>query len=53
MKTIILGRTGNQPFKIDDDADGVSRQHAQITITDNNEWDLLMVHILENRIREK
>lgn len=38
MKTIILGRTGNQPFKIDDDADGVSRQHAQITITDNNEW---------------
>ena len=38
MKTIILGRTGNQPFKIDDDADGVSRQHAQITITDNNGW---------------
>lgn len=38
MKTIILGREGNQPFKISKDADGVSRKHAQITITDDNDW---------------
>ena len=38
MKAILLGRQGNQPFKIDDNADGVSRQHAQVTITDNDEW---------------
>jgi len=38
MKTIILGREGNQPFKISDDANGVSRKHAQIIITDNEEW---------------
>lgn len=37
MKQIILGREGNQPFNIKD-ADGVSRRHAQITITDNNDW---------------
>lgn len=38
MKTIILGREGNQPFKIKDEVDGVSRQHAKLTISDNNEW---------------
>ena len=38
MKTIILGKEGNQPFKINADANGVSRRHAQITITDSNEW---------------
>lgn len=38
MKTIILGREGNQPFPIKSDVDGVSRKHAQITITDSNEW---------------
>lgn len=37
MKQIILGREGNQPFTIKD-ADGVSRHHAQITITDNGDW---------------
>lgn len=38
MKTIILGKEGSQPFKIKPDMDGVSRHHAQITITDNGEW---------------
>lgn len=38
MKTIILGKEGNQPFKINADANGVSRRHAQITITDGNDW---------------
>jgi len=38
MKTITLGREGNQPFPIKQDADGVSRKHGQITITDSNEW---------------
>lgn len=38
MKTIILGREGNQPFPIKKDSDGVSRQHAKITITDNQVW---------------
>lgn len=38
MKTILLGREGNQPFTIKDGTDGVSRCHAQITITDTNEW---------------
>lgn len=36
MKTIILGREGNQPFPIKD-MDGVSRKHAQITIMDNGD----------------
>lgn len=36
MKTIILGKEGNQPFPIK--ADGVSRQHAKITISDMGEW---------------
>lgn len=38
MKTIILGREGNQPFPIKEDAHGVSRRHAQITIRDDGEW---------------
>lgn len=38
MKTIILGKEGNQPFSINEDMDGVSRKHAQITITDNGDW---------------
>lgn len=36
MKTIVLGKDGNQPFPIK--ADGVSRQHAKITINDMGEW---------------
>ncbi len=36
MKTIILGKEGNQPFPIK--ADGVSRLHAKITINDMGEW---------------
>lgn len=36
MKTIILGKGGNQPFKIKNE--GVSFHHAQITIDDNGEW---------------
>ena len=38
MKTIILGREGNQPFPIKAECDGVSRRHAQITITDQGDW---------------
>lgn len=38
MKEIILGREGNQPFKIDKEINGVSRQHARITISDNGDW---------------
>ena len=34
----IIGRTGNQPFKIADAYSGVSHQHARITITDSGEW---------------
>ena len=36
MRTITLGKEGDQPFPIK--ADGVSRQHARITITDSGEW---------------
>ena len=36
MKTIILGKEGNQPFKIENG--GVSRRHAQVTISDDGEW---------------
>lgn len=36
MKTIILGKEGNQPFKIQQSA--VSRQHARITIDDSGRW---------------
>lgn len=36
MRTITLGKEGDQPFPIL--ADGVSRQHAQISITDTGEW---------------
>ena len=38
MKTIILGRTGNQAFPIKDQFDGVSHKHAEITINDNGDW---------------
>lgn len=41
MKTIILGRDPkkcNQPFPIKDECDGVSREHAKITITDHGDW---------------
>lgn len=36
MKEIIIGRNGNQPFKIT--AEGVSVQHAQLTIRDDGKW---------------
>lgn len=36
MRTIILGKEGNQPFPIT--ADGVSRHHARITIDDEGNW---------------
>lgn len=36
MKTIILGRKGNQPFLINQD--GVSNEHAKIEIDDNGHW---------------
>lgn len=36
MKEIILGKNGDQPFKIIQN--GVSRQHAKIIIDDNDEW---------------
>lgn len=38
MKQIILGTEGNQPFKITQQ--GVSRQHARITIGDDGVWTL-------------
>lgn len=38
MKTIILGKEGNQPFPIKNDFDGVSRRHAKITINDYGDW---------------
>lgn len=38
MKTITLGTHGNQPFVIAQQ--GVSRNHATITIDDNNRWTL-------------
>ncbi len=36
MKEIIIGKEGNQPFKIT--SDGVSRRHASITIRDDGKW---------------
>lgn len=36
MKEIIIGRNGNQPFKIT--AKGVSEQHARLTIRDDGKW---------------
>lgn len=36
MKEIIIGRNGNQPFKIA--AEGVSAHHAQLTIRDDGKW---------------
>lgn len=36
MRTIILGKEGDQPFSIT--ADGVSRRHARITIGDDGNW---------------
>lgn len=41
METIILGRKGDQPFAIT--ADGVSSQHAKITI-DGDKWTLEDLH---------
>lgn len=38
MKEIIIGRNGNQPFKIT--AEGVSAHHAQLTIRDDGIWQL-------------
>lgn len=48
MKQILLGTEGNQPFKITQQ--GVSRQHARITIGDDGVWILedlnsTMVHL--------
>ena len=36
MKTILLGKAGNQPFDIEQQ--GVSREHASITIDDDGQW---------------
>ena len=36
--TFIIGRSGNQPFKIT--ADSVSNEHARVTIDDNGVWTL-------------
>ena len=36
MNTIVIGKEGEQPFKISQS--GVSRQHAKITIDDQNQW---------------
>lgn len=42
MKEFIIGRNGNQPFKIE--AEGVSSEHARITIDDNGQWILEDLH---------
>lgn len=42
MKQIILGREGNQKFKIT--ASHVSKEHALITIDDQNNWTLKDLH---------
>lgn len=36
MKEFIIGRNGNQPFKIE--AKAVSAEHARLTIDDNGQW---------------
>ena len=36
MKTILLGKSGDQPFDIDQQ--GVSREHARLTIDDDGQW---------------
>ena len=38
MKEKIIGRQGDQPFQIPDDFNGVSRQHARLTIDDQGQW---------------
>ena len=38
MKTIVLGKGGNQPFPIKNE--GVSHRHAQITVDDFDQWTL-------------
>lgn len=42
MREIIIGTNGNQPFKIT--AEGVSAQHAQLTIRDDGKWVLKDLH---------
>lgn len=37
-KSFIIGREGNQPFTISQE--GVSREHAKLTIDDNGKWTL-------------
>lgn len=37
MTTIVLGREGNQPFKIKEDCTDVSRRHAEIIMDDNGQ----------------
>ena len=36
MKTILLGKSGDQPFDIEQQ--GVSREHARLTIDDDGQW---------------
>ena len=36
MKTITIGKQGDQPFEIKQE--GVSREHAKLTINDNGGW---------------
>lgn len=38
MQEIIIGRLGNQPFKIEDSCAWVHREHAKIIINDFNQW---------------
>ncbi len=38
MQSIIIGKEGNQPFKIK--AEGVSREHARMTIDEHDHWTL-------------
>ena len=38
MKEFVLGRETEQPFLIPETATAVSRQHARITIDDDNNW---------------
>lgn len=38
MKEFIIGKEGNQKFKISDKRNKVSRKHCKITIDDNGQW---------------
>lgn len=38
MQEVIVGRSGNQPFKIEESYAWVHREHARIIVNDSNQW---------------